>query len=97
MISHNCFIVDNLTHPINPAEIHAQYLGKSGLGKMTQPDLQPLPVIIEDDVWVGANAILLPGVHVGRGSVIGAGAVVTNPIPSGVLAVGNPARVVKKL
>jgi len=97
MISHNCFIVDNLTHPINPAERHAQYLGKSGLGKMTQPDLQPLPVIIEDDVWVGANAILLPGVHVGRGSVIGAGAVVTNPIPSGVLAVGNPARVVKKL
>ena len=97
MISHNCFIVDNLTHPLDPAERHAQYLGKIGLGKKTEPDLQPAPVIIEDDVWVGANAILLPGVQVGQGAVIGAGAVVTSEIPARVLAVGNPARVVKKL
>jgi acetyltransferase-like isoleucine patch superfamily enzyme len=97
MISHNCFIVDNLTHPLGPAERHAQYLGKIGLGKKTETDLQPAPVTIEDDAWLGANAILLPGVHVGRGAVIGAGAVVTSEIPPRVLAVGNPARVVKKL
>lgn len=97
MISHNCFIVDNLTHPLDPVERHAQHLGKIGLGKKTETDLQPAPVIIEDDAWLGANAILLPGVHVGRGAVIGAGAVVTSEIPPRVLAVGNPARVVKKL
>ena len=97
MISHNCFIVDNLTHPIDPTKRHAQYLEKIGLGEKTELDLEPAPVVLEDDVWVGASAILLPGVRVGQGAIIGAGAVVTTGIPSRVLAVGNPARVVRSL
>ena len=55
------------------------------------------PVAIEDDVWIGSGAILCPGVTVGRGSVIGAGSVVTREIPAGVLAVGNPCRVLREL
>lgn len=51
------------------------------------------PVIIEDDVWIGARAILLPGVHVGTGVVIGAGAVVTKDVPDFAVVGGNPARV----
>lgn len=53
-------------------------------------------VIIEDDVWIGANVIVLPGVTIGRGSVIGAGSVVVSDIPPMCLAAGNPARVVRR-
>jgi maltose O-acetyltransferase len=53
------------------------------------------PVAIEPDVWIGGGAILCPGVTVGAGSVIGAGSVVTRDIPSGVVAVGNPCRVLR--
>jgi maltose O-acetyltransferase len=54
------------------------------------------PVAIEDDVWIGAGAILVPGVTIGTGSVIGAGSVVTRDIPAGVVAVGNPCRVLRR-
>lgn len=53
------------------------------------------PVLIKDDVWIGQNVILLPGVTLGRGCVIGAGAVVPKSIPEYAVAVGNPAKVVK--
>ncbi len=56
-----------------------------------------LPVVIGNDVWVGGGAIICPGVTIGDGSVIGAGSVVTRDIPPGVLAVGNPCRVVRTL
>lgn len=52
-------------------------------------------VIIEDDVWVGAGAIILPGVRIGRGSVIGAGTVLTRSVPSLSVVVGNTGRVIK--
>lgn len=52
-------------------------------------------VIIEDDVWIGRRAIILPGVRIGKGSIVGAGAVVSKTIPPYSIAVGNPARVVK--
>jgi acetyltransferase-like isoleucine patch superfamily enzyme len=52
-------------------------------------------IIIEDDVWVGSNCCILPGVTIGKGSVIGAGAVVNRDIPSYSIAVGIPAKVIK--
>lgn len=55
------------------------------------------PIIIEDDVWIGANATVIGGVTIGEGSIIGAGSVVVRDIPRGVIAVGNPARVLRKL
>ena len=55
------------------------------------------PVRIEDNVWIGGGAILLPGVTVGRNSVVGAGSVVTRSIPADCVAVGNPCRVLKHL
>ncbi|MCU1459781.1 MAG: putative sugar acetyltransferase [Actinomycetia bacterium] len=54
------------------------------------------PVVIESDSWLGHGAIVLPGAHIGRHVVIGAGAVVTGPIPDCSVAVGNPARVVRR-
>ena len=55
------------------------------------------PVRIGNNVWIGSNAVLLPGVTLGDGSVIGAGSVVTRDIPAGVLAVGNPCRVLREI
>ncbi|MDH6308391.1 maltose O-acetyltransferase [Dysgonomonas sp. PFB1-18] len=55
------------------------------------------PVVIGKDCWIGGHATILPGVTIGDRVVIGAGAVVTKDVPADSLAVGNPARVVKKL
>ena len=55
------------------------------------------PVILKNGCWIGAKAIILPGVVVGKNSVVGAGSIVTKDIPSGVVAVGNPAKVIKKI
>jgi maltose O-acetyltransferase len=65
----------------------------------TRRDLLELarPISIGSNVWLGAAAIVLPGVSVGDDSIIGAGSVVTRDIPSGVLALGNPCRVVREL
>ena len=56
-----------------------------------------LPITIEDDVWIGGNTAILPGVTIGKESIIGAGSVVTGDIPPGVMAAGNPCRVLRKL
>lgn len=53
------------------------------------------PIILEDDVWIGANAVVCGGVTIGKGSVIGAGSVVTHSIPAGVVAAGVPCRPVR--
>lgn len=54
------------------------------------------PIKIGSDVWLGGGSIICPGVTIGDGAVIGAGSVVTKDIPAGVLAVGNPCRVVRR-
>lgn len=58
--------------------------------------VDPKPITIGDDVWIGANVCILGGVEIGRGSVIGAGSVVAESIEPMAIALGNPARVVKK-
>ena len=55
------------------------------------------PITLEDGVWIGANATVCGGVTIGRGSIIGAGSVVTKDIPAGVIAVGNPCRVMREI
>ena len=55
------------------------------------------PVVIGDNVWITSHVVILPGVHIGDNSVIGAGSVVTRDIPANVFAAGNPCRVVKPL
>lgn len=55
------------------------------------------PIHVGDNVWIGANVTVLPGVTIGSGSVIGAGAVVNRNIPEGVIAVGNPCRVLREI
>ena len=56
-----------------------------------------LPVRINDGAWIGGGAIILPGVTIGKNSVIGAGSIVTRSIPDNCVAVGNPCRVIKQI
>jgi maltose O-acetyltransferase len=71
------------THPLDAALRRRQEFGK--------------PVEIGSDVWVGGGAIICPGVKIGSRTVIGAGSVVTRDIPDGVLAAGNPCRVIREV
>jgi acetyltransferase-like isoleucine patch superfamily enzyme len=82
----NTTIVDTDFHPLDPEQ---RKLTLSGGGVAA--------VHIEDDVFVGMNCLVLKGVTVGRGSVIGAGSVVTQDVPPSVIVAGNPARVVREL
>ncbi|MGV1055918.1 sugar O-acetyltransferase [Clostridium perfringens] len=72
------------THPIHPElrSKQAQY---------------NIPIHIGNNVWIGANSVILPGVNIGDNSVIGAGTIVTKDIPSNVIAVGNPCRVLREI
>ncbi len=56
-----------------------------------------LPIVIKNNVWIGADVTILPGVTIGEGSVIGGKSVVTKDIPAGVIAVGNPCRVMRPI
>ena len=60
-----------------------------------QPLFSKGPVIIEDNVWVGENACIMPGVTIGRNSIIGANSVVTKDVPPNAVVVGNPARAIR--
>lgn len=55
------------------------------------------PIEVGNNVWIGGNVVVLPGVKIGDNTVIGAGSVVTKDIPSGVVAVGNPCKVIKEI
>jgi acetyltransferase-like isoleucine patch superfamily enzyme len=83
LIGADCLIVDNDFHSLS-AEGRAQ--GEA-------PKIRP--VVIGADVFIGARCIILKGSRIGDGSVIGAGSVVSGEIPAGVIAAGNPARVIK--
>ena len=72
------------THPLDPDA------RRSGLEAAE-------PIAVEDNVWLGGGVILLPGVTIGADTVVGAGSVVTKSLPAGVVAVGNPARVIRTL
>ncbi|MGD9727947.1 MAG: DapH/DapD/GlmU-related protein [Nitrospiraceae bacterium] len=84
MIASNCRFF-SYDHGMNPDVImQEQQLKTKG------------PIIIEDDVWLGTGTIILSGVRIGKGAVIGAGSVVTKPVPPGTIAAGNPARILKR-
>lgn len=88
-IGTNCFIGPNCgmytaTHPLLAEERNR------GLERAK-------PIVIGNNVWLGASVIVLPGVTIGDDSVIGAGSIVTKDIPAGVVAIGNPCRVIRPI
>ncbi len=91
----NTTIADTDFHPIAPAERIADAIACSPVGKgRPRPPVTRQPVIIEDDVWVGPNATILKGVHIGAGAWIEAGALVTRNVPPHSRVIGNPAQVI---
>lgn len=98
LISHNVNIHDTNSHPLDLIDRRKDYLEMihNGHAKVNM-NVVTKPIKIEDDVWIGFNVIILKGVTIGKGAIIGAGSVVTKDIPSFSLAIGNPAKVVKKL
>jgi acetyltransferase-like isoleucine patch superfamily enzyme len=97
LISHSVNIFDSLTHPLNARLRHAQFKAIIQTGHPHSIDLGERPVIVGNDVWIGANACVLRGVILGEGAVVGAGAVVTHDVPPFTIAAGNPARVIREL
>ena len=87
-LADGCYITDNPGHPLD-AERRRRH-------EPVDRD-QIKPVVIEDDVWLGTRVTVMPGVRIGRGTVVGTGSVVTRDLPPYSLAVGNPARVVRSL
>lgn len=88
-IGDNCQFAPNVSiytagHPIHPAVRNTLY--EYGIS-----------VTVGDNVWIGGNSVILPGVHIGSNVVIGAGSVVTQDIPDWCLAAGNPCRVIRKI
>lgn len=65
--------------------------------RIDEQGITTAPVMIEDDIWIGANAVILPGVKIGNHSVVAAGAVVTKNVPPHTLVAGVPAKVIKQL
>lgn len=88
-------IGDRVTVGANCTIVDTDFHAPGGAAHLTRG--ATAPVVIEDDVFIGMSALVLKGVRVGRGSVIGAGSVVTGDVPPGVIAAGNPARVVREL
>lgn len=84
LVAANCQIFDSNGHEISfgdvPNRIHTQSEGR--------------PIVIEDNVWIGANTLVMPGVRIGQGSVISAGSIVKSDIPPMVIAGGNPAALI---
>ena len=88
-IGDNCQMAPNVAiytagHPLHPVARNSMY--EYGIS-----------VTIGDNVWIGGNTVIMPGVHIGSNTVIGAGSVVTRDIPDWSVAVGNPCRVIKKI
>ena len=96
LISHNVNIFDNDTHPIDdPVARHRQFVEIVTTGQPHSIDLNEQPVLIEDDVLIGCQSIILPGVVIGAGAVVGAGSVVTRSVSPFTVVAGNPARVIR--
>lgn len=81
LIGHNV-VLATLNHDINPRKRSTMY---------------PAPIAIGKNVWIGANATVVPGVSIGDGAVIAAGAVVTKDVPANVIVGGVPAKIIKKI
>lgn len=90
-------IADSDFHPLDPAQRMADVISLSTLGNKTKrPPLESRPVVIEDNVWIGFNATILKGVHIGEGAVIEPGSMVVEDVPAGTTVSGNPARLIHK-
>lgn len=98
LIAHDVTIIDSDSHEIDYIEREKSFKKMITFGHPKTPGhVRTSPIIIDDNVWISYNVCILKGVHIGRGAIIGAGSVVTKDIPPFTIAVGNPAKSIRKL
>jgi acetyltransferase-like isoleucine patch superfamily enzyme len=95
-ISWNVVIMDSYRIPRDPARRRA-LIERTGVGRLIDLDAPAHPVRLHDNVWLGFDVCVLPGVTIGEGSVVGARSVVCSDVPAYTLVAGNPARPVRAL
>lgn len=101
-VNYNCTILDTAPVYIGADTFIAPGVCIACAGHGVHPSERMIletakPIHIGKKVWIGANAVILPGVHIGDGSIIGAGSVVNKDIPENVIAAGNPCRVIREI
>lgn len=100
-VNFNCNFIDDGRITIGQGVLFGPAVTIATVGHPVCPDMREYmytaPVTIEDNVWVGANVTICPGVTIGKNSVIGAGSVVTKDIPSNTVAAGTPCQVIRKI
>ena len=98
LISWNVVLMDNYRVPCS-IEKRRAYIRAILQNPVRAMDLQTRakPIVIGDNVWIGHDSVVLPGVQIGNGSIVGARSVVTESIPDLAVAAGNPARVIRRL
>lgn len=93
------FIMNGANHRMNSITTYPFNIMGNGWGK-SMPSIEDMPLkgdtIIGNDVWIGQNVTVMPGVHIGDGSIIAANSVVTKDVPPYHIAGGNPAKIIKK-
>lgn len=98
IISDDCIIMDNNNHPVSMTKRNEMSESCDFFGPLWKWDRsESRALTIEDNVWIGKRAIILKGVTLGKGSIVGIGAVVTKDVAPGSVVGGNPARELKKL
>ena len=99
MFSWGSVITDSWIHNgNNDVSVRRKMLQDLSSTETRHPEFyNPLPVIIEDNVWVGFDAVILPGVRVGKGAVVGCKTIVSEDVPAYAVVVGNPAKIIKFL
>ena len=94
------FIMNGANHRMNSVTTYPFNIMGGGWEQFT-PSLEDLPLkgdtIVGNDVWIGQNVTVMPGVHIGDGAIIAANSVVTKDIPENMIAVGTPAKVVRSI
>jgi acetyltransferase-like isoleucine patch superfamily enzyme len=92
LISHSVNIHDNDSHSRSASRRHRQAVKIFAGCDLDMSDVSMAPIVIEDDVWIGFNAVIMKGVTIGKGAVIGAATMITKDVPPYAIMVGNPAR-----
>ena len=82
-------------HPTNRLSTFPFAIFVAGQPYRPEENLTKGPIIVHDDVWIGARAMILAGVELGQGAIVGAGAVVAKSVPPYAIVVGNPARIIR--